>query len=120
KAAAEVIRVSIASGANKTGAIDWRLSDRKALQAKAAEAALVKARAVAERMANGLNVKLGALIYASNETPNARIYFPRPQGFTLNSDSASMVLAPPPIPLLEIRPQTVREEGTVYAVFAIE
>lgn len=61
KDAAEVIRVAVAAGANKTGAIDWRLSDRKALQVKAAEAALVKARVVAERMANGLNVKLGSL-----------------------------------------------------------
>ena len=42
-AAAEVIRVAIAAGANKSAAIDLRLSDRKALQAKAAEAALVKA-----------------------------------------------------------------------------
>lgn len=119
QAAAEVLRVSIAAGANKSGVIDWRLSDRKSLQAKAAEAALVKARAVAGRMAGGLNVKLGALIYASNETPNTKIYFARPQqGMVLNSMaglSSSMV----PVSL-EIRPQTIREEATVYAVFAIE
>jgi uncharacterized protein YggE len=119
--AAEVIRRAIAAGANNSGAIDWRLADRKALQAKAAENALVKARAVAERMAEGLHVKLGALIYASNETPNTRLYFMRPaQGMVLNTDSASVssvVLAGPP---LEIRPQTIREEATVYAVFAIE
>lgn len=120
--AAEVIRVSVAAGANKTGSIDWRLSDHKALQAKAAEAALVKAREVANHMANGLHVKLGALIYASNETPNAKLYFVRRgDRFVLNADSASVtsssVLASPP---LEIRPQTIREEATVYAVFAIE
>jgi uncharacterized protein YggE len=118
--AAEVIRVSIAAGANKSGAIDWRLSDRKSLQAKAAEAALVKARTVAGRMADGLHVKLGTLIYASNETPNARIYFARPQqGLVLNTASAS-VGSYMVSPSLEIRPQTIREEGTVYAVFAIE
>jgi uncharacterized protein YggE len=44
QSAAEVIRAAVAAGANKSGAIDWRLADRKALQAKAAEAALVKAR----------------------------------------------------------------------------
>jgi uncharacterized protein YggE len=37
KSAGEVIRAAVAAGANKSGAIDWRLSDRKALQAKAAE-----------------------------------------------------------------------------------
>jgi hypothetical protein len=119
-AAAEVIRVAIASGANKSGAIDWRFSDRKALQAKAAGNALVKARAVAAQMADGLHVKLGDLIYASNETPNARIYFVQPKpGLTMYADSAS-IGSLNLLPALEIRPQTVREEATVYAVFAIE
>jgi uncharacterized protein len=117
--AAEVIRAAIAAGANKSGAIDWRLSDRKGLQAKAAQFALVKARAVASQMAEGLHVKLGDLIYASNETPNTRIYFARPaQSEMLNSPL--IIASPPPPPALEIRPQTIREEATVYAVFAIE
>lgn len=120
QSAAEAIRVSVAVGANKSGAIDWRFSGRKDLQAKAAGNALVKAREVAARMADGLHVKLGALIYASNETPNTKLYFARPsQGMVLNSESASLstVIVSPTI---EIRPQTVREEATVYAVFAIE
>ncbi len=117
--AAEAIKAAVAAGANKSGAIDWRLADRKALQAKAAENALVKARIVADRMAGGLHVKLGALIYASNETPNAKLYFVRPaQGLVLY-DSASIASIPAGPPL-EIRPQTIREEATVYAVFAIE
>jgi uncharacterized protein YggE len=120
QSAAEVIRAAVAAGANKSGAIDWRLADRKALQAKAAEAALVKARAVASQMAGGLHVKLGDLIYASNETPNTRIFFARP-GVTLNTESSSV--APQKVnllPTLEIRPDTIREEATVYAVFSIE
>jgi hypothetical protein len=71
-------------------------------------------------MADGLHVKLGSLIYASNETPNAKLYFvhPSPQvGLNTDSASVSSILAGPP---LEIRPQTIREEATVYAVFAIE
>jgi uncharacterized protein YggE len=122
RAAAEVIRVSVAAGAHKTGAIEWRLADRKALQAKAAEAALIKARGVASHMAEGLHVKLGDLIYASNETPNTRIFFNRPlEGLVLNAESASVSSKQIAIlPTLEIRPQTVREEATVYAVFAIE
>lgn len=118
--APEVIRVSIAAGANKTGEIEWRLSDKKSLQAKAAEAALVKARSVASQMAEGLGVKLGALIYASNETPNARLYFVRPaKGTSMNTETAS-VSSVLQSPALEIRPETIREEATVYAVFAIE
>ena len=122
QAAAGVIRAAIAAGANKSGAIDWRLADHKALQAKAAQSALVKARAVASQMAEGLHVKLGDLIYASNETPNTRIYLARPvQSEMMNNQltSAARIPAPPPPPL-EIRPQTIREEATVYAVFAIE
>jgi hypothetical protein len=118
--AAEVIRAAIAAGANKSGAIEWQLSGRKALQAKAAENALVKAREVATKMADGLHVKLGALIYASNETPNIKLYFKHPaQDMVLNTSYGvlgSVVEGPP----LEIRPQTIREEATVYAVFAIE
>jgi uncharacterized protein len=119
--AAQVIRLAIAAGANKTGDIDWRLSDRKALQAKAAEAALVKAREVASRMAGGLHVQLGALIYASNQTPISRLYFAR--NGAVNTESAEVSAeagTPVSAPALEIRPQTIREEATVYAVFAIE
>ncbi len=118
-AAAEVIRVAIAAGANKSGAIDWRYSDRKALQAKAAENALVKARAVASQMADGLHVTLGSLIYASNETPNVKLFIPGP-AFRVYSSEASVASSINLLPTLEIRPQTVREEATVYAVFAIE
>jgi uncharacterized protein len=119
--AADIIRASVAAGANKSGAIEWRLSDRKVLQAKAAEAALVKARAVADQMAEGLHVKLGQLIYASNETPPARIYFPHPLGAGFGGNSGGgLIEGKNLLPALEIRPQTLREEATVYAVFAIE
>jgi uncharacterized protein YggE len=119
QSAAEVIRVAVAAGANQTGAIDWQLSDRKSLQARAAANALVKAQIVASQMADGLHVKLGALIYASNETPTARIFFKSSQlqTVTVMAEATSAVQSLPP---LEIRPQTIREEATVYAVFAIE
>jgi uncharacterized protein len=116
---AQVIRVAIAAGANESGGIEWRLADRKSLQAKAAANALVKARAVAEEMADGLHVKLGALIYASNEMPRVAMF--RRMG-VFDTVSASVAAGPPPVAAapLEIRPQTIREEATVYAVFAIE
>jgi uncharacterized protein YggE len=120
KLAAEVINAAIAAGGNKSGAINWRMADRKALQAKAAAAALIKARQVAENMADGLHVKLGTLIYASNETPSAKLYFAPKPGLFLNTESASVASYITVLRPLEIRPQTIREEATVYAVFAIE
>src|SRR5215472_13027121 len=59
-----VVDVALGAGANFLDDLDWDVSDRKALQAKAGAAALVKARKVAEQMATGLNAKLGDLIYA--------------------------------------------------------
>ena len=120
QSAAEVLRVSIAAGANQSGAINWRISDHKSLQAKAAEAALIKARQVAQDMDEGLHVKLGSLIYASNQTPNTRLYFAPRQSPVLNTENASVASYITVPRALEIRPQTVREEATVYAVFAIE
>jgi len=120
KDAATILRVALAAGANESGNIDWRFSDRKALQATAAANALVKARSVANQMSEGLHVKLGTLVYASNETPVTKLYFPTAaQTVTVNAEAISSLVrisAPP----LEIRPQTIREEATVYAVFSIE
>ena len=112
--AAELIRAAVAAGANQSGAIDWQVADRKALQARAAAAALVKAHAIAAQMAEGLHVKLGALLYASNQAPEGR---PVVRAMFATAAKAA---SPAPPPLLAIRPQTVREQATVYAVFAIE
>ena len=113
--AAKVLHAAIEAGANQSGNIDWDLKDRNNLQAQAAAKALVHARAVAAQMAEGLNAHLGALIYASNQTPGSRF------NGVLNTETVSvtskLVPAPPP---LAIRPQQVEESATVYAVFAIE
>lgn len=117
KDAGTVLHMAVEAGANESGNIDWDLADRNGLQAKAAEKALVHARAVAAQMAAGLNAYLGTLIYASNQTPVQR--FAR----VLNTESAAIASrpAPPPQPApLAIRPQQVEESATVYAVFAIE
>jgi uncharacterized protein YggE len=122
KDATTVLQVALAAGANASGNIDWRYAERKALQAKAAANALEKARGVASQMADGLHVKLGALIYASNEVPEARISFAQPHslaygnGMGAGGGGVGRSIAMP----LEIRPQTIRDEATVYAVFAIE
>jgi hypothetical protein len=118
--AAEVIRVAVAAGANKSGAIKWRLSDRKSLQAKAAGAALVKARAVASNMADGLRVKLGELIYASNQMPETQLFSKEKPSALFGVAGGIFGSVENELPRLEIRPQTIREEATVYTVFAIE
>jgi len=117
KDAAQVLHVAVEAGANVSGNIEWDFSSREALQAKAAEKALQRARRVADQMAAGLNAHLGALVYASNQTPMDKFFR------TLNTESAELAAAkpvpPPPVPLA-IRPQQVEESATVYAVFAIE
>jgi uncharacterized protein YggE len=113
--AAAVLHAAIEAGANESGNIEWDLVDRNGLQAQAAEKALVRARQVATQMAAGLGAHLGALIYASNQTPMTRLLE------TSNATiSAQQIVSAPPSTPLAIRPQQVEESATVYAVFAIE
>jgi uncharacterized protein YggE len=113
--AAKVLHTAIEAGGNESGNIEWDLADRNGLQAQAAEKALVRARQVATQMAAGLNAHLGALIYASNQTPMTRLL----ETSSATISAQQIVPAPPPAPLA-IRPQQVEESATVYAVFAIE
>src|SRR3984885_2387580 len=66
--AAKTLDLAVKAGANQSGQIDWSLKDENAAQAEAAAKALQRARTVAGEMAKGMNVRLGALIFASNET----------------------------------------------------
>jgi uncharacterized protein len=112
--AARVLDVAVKAGANQSGQIDWGLKDENASQAEAAAKALQRARTVAGEMAKGLNARLGALLYASNETEAEP---PRP-----------LMRAMPPPPMaaaqaiqpLAINPRRIEKSATVAAVFAIE
>lgn len=114
-----VVDLALAAGANTLQNVDWNVSDPKALQAKAGAAALAKARTIAQQMANGLNVKLGDLVYASNRAPVTPLGgF---GGYGLSTEATSMSVAPPPTPShLLLYPKKVKADATVYAVFAIE
>jgi len=112
--AAEVLHIAITAGANKSGAIDWRLADDNALEAEAAEKALTHAHQIAERMAAGLHAKLGPLVYASNQNPE-RVQFDRMVTMAGLSSVAKINLKP-----LAIVPDKVTRSATVYAVFSIE
>jgi hypothetical protein len=115
--AAQVLNLAVQAGANQSGQIDWQYRDMNGLQAKAAGNALAKAQAIAQQMAQGLNVKLAGLIYASNQAPESPVrQLDRLQMYAKLSPGA-MAAPPPP---LAINPRQVEESATVYAVFAIE
>jgi uncharacterized protein YggE len=108
-----VVDMAIRAGANVLEALDWNVSDPNALQAKAGSAALAKAKTIAEQMAKGLNVKLGDLIYASNQAP------PSEEAGKGYGYGAAPPPPPPPTQLV-LYPKKVKSDATVYAVFAIE
>ena len=64
-------------------------------------------------MAGGLGVKLGPLVYASNESPEQIQPMPRIRGMVLAMKDKKV--AP-----LAIAPRKVEKSATVTAVFAIE
>jgi uncharacterized protein YggE len=109
--AAKTLDIAVKAGANQSGQIDWSLKDENAPQAEAAAKALQRARAVAGEMASGLNVKLGTLIYASNETQA------QPPVPLMRAMAAPMADKAQP---LAINPRRIEKSATVYAVFAIE
>jgi uncharacterized protein len=113
--AAKVLHVAVEAGANQSGQIDWQYQDMNGLQAKAAGNALAKAQAIALQMAQGLNVKLAGLIFASNQAPEG----PRPLSRSYEKGAIAGLAAAAPAPLA-INPRQIEESATVYAVFAIE
>lgn len=111
--AAKILNDAVNAGANQSGQIDWSVKDENALDAKAAGNALARARAIAAQMAQGLGIKLGELIYASNQAPEIG---PRP---FMMRESLQAAKAAEPAPLA-INPRKVTRSATVYAVFSIE
>ncbi|MHB1021562.1 MAG: SIMPL domain-containing protein [Acidobacteriaceae bacterium] len=114
--AAKVLNIAVNAGANQSGAIDWSLKDENALQAKAAGKALARARTIADQMAAGLGAKVGALIYASNQTQGPVF---QPVGGIMGAIGGGPMERKATLPLA-ISPHKVEKSATVYAVFAIE
>ncbi len=112
--AAKVLHAAVDAGANRSGQIDWQYQDMNGLQARAAANALKKAQAVAQQMADGLNVKLAGLIYASNQAPESPVS-PMPMVAMKAQAFGAGRVAP-----LAINPRQIEESATVYAVFAIQ
>ena len=111
--AAEILDVAVTAGATDSGQIDWTVENEQALEDKALEGAAARSRTQAEVLAKGMGVKLGALIYVSNQVSSPvtpiRAYAMKAQ-----------TLANAPPPPLAIEPHKVERAAGVYAVFAIE
>ena len=110
--AAEILDAAINAGATSSGQIEWTVKDEKALEAQALDKAAARARADAEVLAKGMAVRLGSLVYVSNQMSAPS--FPRPM--PMMAMKAANADARP----LAIEPHQVSREATVYAVFAIE
>ncbi len=111
--AAETLDVAVTAGATDSGQIDWAVENEQALEDKALEGAAARARAQAEVLAKGMGVKLGALVYVSNQT-SAPVY---PMFRAMAAPMAGMQASPQP---LAIEPNKVTSTANVYAVYAIE
>jgi len=110
--AAEILDAAINAGATSSGQIEWTVKDEKALEAQALDKAAARTRANAEVLAKGMGVRLGTLVYVSNQMSAPS--FPRPMAMMAMKAADA---APQP---LAIEPHQVSREATVYAVFAIE
>jgi len=110
--AAEILDVAVTAGATNSGQVDWDVDDQQALQDKALEGAASRVRAQASVLARGMGVKLGALMFVSNQLSSPVIPMPM---FAMKANVAQA--APQP---LAIEPHKVSRSATVYAVFSIE
>ena len=111
--AAEILDVAVTAGANDSGDIDWTVQDEQALQDRALAQAAARARAQAAALAQNMGVRLGALIYVSNQ---ASI---QPAPVRMYARVAAMPMAGA-APTLAIEPHKVSSSANVYAVYAIE
>ncbi len=121
KDASKLVDAAMTAGANRVEEINWDLHDRAGLQAKAGGAALAKARAIAEQMAQGLHAKLGSLVYASNVAGSTPYWLlGRTASLETQAVMASVGESKEVMPEISLFPEKVKQDATVYAVFAIE
>jgi len=111
--AAEILDIAVTAGANNSGDIDWTVKDDPALADESLAKAAARARADAAELSKGMGVRLGSLIYVSNQLSPL---LPRP--FVAHTMFMSKSAEPAQPPAVE--PNQVTRSATVYAVFAIE
>ena len=112
-AAAKTLDIAVKAGANQSGSIGWEMKDASMLEASASAKALAHAQAIAARMAEGLHIKVGPLLYASNQAQETVV---RPM-MMARAMAAPMAQKVQP---LSISARRVERSATVFAIFAIE
>ena len=113
-----IVDHAVAAGANAVSDVAWAVADPDSLDARARGEAMAKARQVAEEMAKTLGGKVGGLLYVSNGEPNGA-YFRSGGSFGKGMPQTVEVFGEK-LPILNLFPQKVRREVTIYAVFALE
>lgn len=114
--AAEILDVAVTAGATSSGQIDWTVDNEQALEDRALEGAAARARAQAAVLAQGMGVKLGPLVYVTNQVSAPELPIRTFNRLEAMDGGAPQAAAPP----LAIEPHKVSREATVYAVFSIE
>jgi uncharacterized protein YggE len=115
--AAEILDLAVNAGATDSGDIDWTVNDVKALEDQVLKSAAQRAKAKAQAIADGLEVKLGKIIYATNQVtvPEEVFAYDKNDSAPRASGGAQPLSAP-----LAIEPHKVIRTAEVYAVFSIE
>jgi hypothetical protein len=117
--AAEILDVAVTAGATDSGQIDWIVKDEKALEDQALDKAAARAKSNAEVLAKSMGVKLGALIYVTNQISAQQEAYQRVFANNAIVEASAGGGGVPREPL-SIEPRKVSRTATVYAVFAIE
>ena len=113
---AEILDVAVSAGATDSGQIDWTVKDEKALEDQALEGAAGRARSDAAVLAAGMGVRLGPVVYVTNQVSGASTSFFANANNAVFKDKEELRASPQ----LSIEPRKVSRTATVYAVFAIE
>ncbi|MGI4756721.1 MAG: SIMPL domain-containing protein [Janthinobacterium lividum] len=109
--AAKTLDIAVKAGANQSGSIGWEMKDGSMLEAAASAKALAHAQVIAARMAEGLHIKVGPLLYASNQAQETVV---RPV-MMMSARAKTSDTRP-----LSISSRRVERSATVFAIFAIE
>ncbi|MFZ0637505.1 MAG: SIMPL domain-containing protein [Candidatus Acidiferrales bacterium] len=112
--ASKVVDIAVAAGANDLSDPSWELADPSGLENKAYVSALMEAHDLAAKMAQALGAKVGALLYASNQSRQLFQYM------TVNTSGAIVTSKLVPRVEVELLPQKIEKTATIHAVFAIE
>lgn len=109
--AAEILDMAITAGATSSGDIEWTVKDERALEAQALDRAASRAKDNAAVLAKAMGVRLGSLIYVSNQLSVVRPI--RAMAAFKTADGAAQQP-------LAIEPNKVSRSANVYAVYSIE